>query len=229
MASIKSSSTSIGEEDARGMRPTSLLDFLWRIGEEILGAGPAGERGITGAGLSAMRLGVKLITGGGAKGSSLSTSRSLPFVDGLFTERSCLRTGVSIGGLPTSDLISIRGFAGIRGREAADLLVDMDAELPGLRGATSADKGMSSESLSESDEVSESSSFVALGDKGDGKDFSDDKAEAFAAAKVDARRAAALGVRALVEADALARTAAMLSGRRSCTLSNFDGLGGSGC
>lgn len=177
-----------------------------------------------------MRLGVKLITGGGAKGSSLSISRSLPFVDGFFTECSCLRTGVSIGGLPTSDLISIRGFAGIRGREAADLLVDMDAELPGLRGATSADKGMSSESLSESDEVLESSSFAALGDKGDDEDFSeaDDAAEAFTAAKVDARRAAALGVRALVEADALARMAAMLSGCRSCTLSDFDHLGGSG-
>lgn len=82
---------------------------------------------------------------------------------------------MSIGGLPTSDLISIRGFAGIRGREVADLLVDMDAELPGLRGATRADKGMSSESLSESDEVSELSSFAALGDKGDGEDFSEAK------------------------------------------------------
>jgi hypothetical protein len=100
----------------------------------------------------------------------------------------------------------------------------MDAELPGLRGATSADKGMS-ESLSESEEVSESSSFGALGDKGDDEDFSDDTTEAFAAAKVDARQAAVLGVRALVEADALARTAAMLSGCRSCTLSDFDHLG----
>lgn len=210
------------------MDPTSLLDFLWRVGEEILGAGPEGERGVTGAGLSTKRLGVKLMTGGGAKGSSLPTSRSLPFVDAFFTECSCLSTGVSIGGLPTSDLISIRGFAGIRGREPADLLVDMDAELPGLRGATSADRGVSSESLSESDEVSESSSFATLGDKGNGKDFSDDAAEAFAAAKVDARRAAALGVRALVETDALARTAAILSGCRNCTLSDFDHLGGSG-
>lgn len=224
MASFKSSSISIGEEDDRGMDPTSLLDFLWRVGEGILGVGPAGERGVSGAGLSAMRLGVKLITGGGAKGSSLSISRSLPFVDDFFTECSCLRTGVSIGGLPTSDLISIRGFTGIRGREAADLLVDMDAELPGLRGATSADKGMS-ESLSESEEVSESSSFGTLGDKGDDEDLSDDTTEAFAAAKVDARQAAVLGVRALVEADALARTAAMLSGCRSCTLSDFDHLG----
>lgn len=189
-----------------------------------------GSWGVTGAGFSARRLGVKLITGGGAKGSSLSTSRSLPFLDGTFTECSCLRTGVSTGGLPTSDLISIRGLAGIRGREAADLVVDMDAELPGLRGATSADKGMSSESVSESDEVSDSSFFTALGDTGDGKGFSeaDDAEEAFAAAKVDARRAAAFGVRALVEADALARTEAGLSGCRSCTLSDFDHLGGSG-
>jgi hypothetical protein len=155
------------------MDPTSQLDFLWRVGEEVLGAGLANERGVAGAGLSAMQLGVKLMTGGGAKGSSLSTSRSLPFADGFFTECSCLRTGVSIGGLPTSDLISTRGFAGIRGREVADLLVDMDTELPGLRGATRVDKGMSSESLSESDEVSESSSFTALSDKGDGEDFSE--------------------------------------------------------
>jgi hypothetical protein len=103
------------------------------------------------------------MTGGGAKGSSLSTSRSLPLFDGTFTECSCLRTGLSIGGLPTSDLISIRGLAGMRGREAA---VDTEAELPGLRGATSADKGMSSESLLEECEVSESSSFTALNGEG---------------------------------------------------------------
>lgn len=36
------------------MDPTSLLDFLWRVGEEVLGAGLADERGVAGAGLSAM-------------------------------------------------------------------------------------------------------------------------------------------------------------------------------
>lgn len=47
MASLKSSSTSIGEEDGRGMDPTSLLNFLWRVGEGILGVGPAGEQGVS--------------------------------------------------------------------------------------------------------------------------------------------------------------------------------------
>jgi hypothetical protein len=59
--------------------------------------------------------------------------------------------------------MSISGLAGMRGREPA---VDTEAELPGLRGATSADKGMSSESLLEESEVSLSSFFIAFGGKG---------------------------------------------------------------
>lgn len=130
---------------------------------------------------------------------------------------------MSTGGLPTSDLMSIKGLAGMRGREPA---VDTEAELPGLRGATSADKGMSSESLLEESEVSESSIFAVLDDKG----LSEANAanDAFAEARIDARRAAAFGVRALVEAEALIRTAVTLSGCRSCALSDCDHLGGSG-
>jgi len=133
--------------------------------------------------------------------------------------------------------MSIKGLAGMRGREPA---VDTEAALPGLRGATRADNGMSSESLLEESEPL--SFFTNL----DGRGFSEakkillgmkgrqeakylpDAIGVFAAAKIDARRAAAFGVRALVEADALARTAVMLSGCRNCTLSDFDHLGRSG-
>lgn len=100
-----------------------------------------------------MKLFDMLIAGGGEKGSSLPV--------GFLIEFSCLNTGVRTGGLPTRDLISIRGFGGAR----EDLFVETEVELPGLRGGTKVDKGLSSELLlsEQSDEVSESSFFRRWG------------------------------------------------------------------
>lgn len=99
-----------------------------------------------------MKLLDMLIAGGGEKGSSLPL--------GFLIEFSCLNTGVRTGGVPTRDLISIKGFGGAR----EDLFVETEAELSGLRGGTKVDKGLSSELLSEeSDEVSESSVFLCWG------------------------------------------------------------------
>lgn len=95
--------------------------------------------------------------------------------------------------------MSIRGLGGAR----EDLFVETEAELPGLFGGTNADNGRSESLSEESDDVSESSFFcgccIRLGTEA-GEALAE-----FALVKIDARRAAASGVNALVEAEARVR------------------------
>ena len=97
------------------------------------------------------------------KGWSFSMSGSLCFVLKFLTESSCRKIGFSSGGPPVKELMSMSGFAGIQGR----LLDRLDAELPGRRGATRSDNGISSESVSE---VSVDSSALSAGLRGGGRD-----------------------------------------------------------